>query len=352
MRSLDRMTRIYVKRLVVSMLSLSSLLLAAQLLAQEEEGPEYIVDKLDDSKKDGVDWRIDSGATFDLNDNRNVIGQQDGTAMTFGYKFDAGVDIRGDGHEWRNSITLAAGMGLTPGIDQMVKTRDVHTFETIYLYHVVDWFGPFARFAAETNAHAGAAVTGEPTTYAISNLDGTTDTRTTRKLQLTDPFRPTRLKESLGLFAQPVARDPISVEFRAGAGAREIFAADQRAVTDNADTPEVEVSELDDVNQLGAEVVFEIWGHFVEKKLNYKLKAEAMTPFLHNELPAGDDRSAFELTNISLLASLSLKVVEWASLDYEFRADREPQLLDDFQIRNHLLVTFGLATGNQPKTEE
>ena len=71
-------------------------------------------------------------------------------------------------------------------------------------------------------------------------------------------------------------------------------------------------------------------------------------PFLHNELPAGDDRSAFELTNISLLAQLSLKVVDWASLDYEFRAEREPQLLDEFQLTNHLLVTFGLATGNAP----
>jgi len=162
------MTKIYVKHVAVTILSAAVLLISTDSAAQDEdEGPEYVVDKLDDSKKDGVDWRVDTGATFDLNDNRNVIGQQDGTAMTFGYKFDFALAIRDDGHEWRNGLLISHGMGLTPTVDDLVKTRDVNTFETIYLYHVLDWFGPFARFAAETNVHNGSAVTGDPTTYVI-----------------------------------------------------------------------------------------------------------------------------------------------------------------------------------------
>ena len=74
-----------------------------------------------------------------------------------------------------------------------------------------------------------------------------------------------------------------------------------------------------------------------------------MTPFAHSALPAGDNRGAMALTNVEIDATLSFKLVDWASLDYELKALRQPQLLDRFQVQNNLLLTFGLSAGTVPK---
>ncbi len=349
------------QRRALACLTTATLLLAANAAGAQDEEPKHSDapegfkpaegeegEDEEEKKKDGVEWSINAGATLNFTDNRQVIGQQDGSAFTFGFKMDAGVTVRDSGHEWRNTLGVLAGVTRTPALPEFVKTQDNLEAESIYLYHVTDWFGPYARFAWQTPMFRGTDVRAEPTDYTITNLDGTTTDVTASRLTLTDAMSPSRLKESIGLFAQPIRQEPVSVEVRLGAGGRHVLADGQLAVTDDEDTPVVEVSELDDVHQLGAEAALEIWGGFEEGRLTYKFTAEAMTPFLHNDLPAGDDRSSFELTNILLKAALSAKVVEWASVDYEFRAVREPQLLDAFQIQNQLLLTFGIGAAGGP----
>ena len=100
------------------------------------------------------------------------------------------------------------------------------------------------------------------------------------------------------------------------------------------------------MHQLGVEAAAEIWGTLVEKRLIYKVAADVLVPLAFTELAPGDDRSAADLTNFSLLGALSVKVVSWASLDYELKLLREPQLIDQLQVQNNLVATFGIATGN------
>ncbi|MCK5797151.1 MAG: hypothetical protein KAI47_08215, partial [Deltaproteobacteria bacterium] len=80
-------------------------------------------------------------------------------------------------------------------------------------------------------------------------------------------------------------------------------------------------------------------GKVYGKKVSYFLDAEAMIPVL-NDLPAGDDRNAAELTNIIVDAGISVKVFSWMSLDYSFRLLRDPQLVDATQLQNNILLTF------------
>jgi hypothetical protein len=40
---------------------------------------------------------------------------------------------------------------------------------------------------------------------------------------------------------------------------------------------------------------------------------------------------------------LSFKLVEWASLDYILKTLRQPQLVQDWQVQNMLLLTFGYS---------
>ena len=322
-------------------------------LAADEEGgvtQEFVVDAAasDSGRVNGVGSTLSVGATAALNNNSSVVGQVDGSTFNFGMKLDAAVDYNHDQHEWRNTLGIGEGLTRTPLVDDFVKSQDRLALESIYLYHIVPSFGAFARLSLDTAMFRGTDIRPESTTYAIARPDGTVDTVVGDRLTLTGPFRPLTLKQSIGAFARPVAREQVNVEIRAGLGARETIAESQLAVTDDDATPEIEVTELQNVNQLGVEAVVSVWGALEEKRVNYKLSAEVMVPFAYSALPAGDTRGAIDLTNIELLAQLSFKLVEWASLDYQLKAVREPQLLDELQVQNNLLLTFGLTTSSKP----
>ncbi len=340
-------------------------LLTTTAAMAQEEGPqtEYIVEGEDleaaeKERPEGLSWRLNAGATFTAQDNRSVVGQQDGTAVSFGFKLDGGLDYISGPHEWRNTVGVNAGVTRTPAIDRWVKAQDNLDLESIYLYHINDWFGAFARVAYNTTMFRGSDIKPTPTDYLINRIDGTQEEANgLTTLGLTDPFKPSRFKESLGLFAQPLKWESLSIEARLGGGARQTLAKGQLALDDDPDTTpdQIDVKELDDVFQVGAEAALELWGALDGKRVSYRASAEAMTPFYNNQAappPGEEKKSAFALTNLAFRAALSVKLVEWASLDYELAAIREPQLLDAFQVRNNLLLTFGLSAGGPTVASE
>ena len=307
--------------------------------------------KKDDGKApEGWSPRLALGATASFGDNRSVVGQTDGGTFAFGLKFDTGLDYRRGGHEWRNSLNLAEGMTRTPVVPVFVKSVDLLALESIYLYHVNTWFGPFVRATMLTSMFRGADIRPAPVTYAIARVDGSVDSITRSRLTISEPFLPMTLKQSVGPFARPVEQERINVEIRAGLGAQETLAKDQLAISDNKDTPEIEVKELANVNQLGVQAAADVWGTVSDKRVIYRIGVDLMIPLAHSTLVAGDTRSSIDLMNVEMGGQLSFKLVEWASIDYQIKAIREPQVLDAFQVRNSLLLTLGLAyTGAKKK---
>ena len=321
-------------------------------------------------------------ATLSFTDTQSVIGQTDGSTVNIGAKIDGHADYNQGPHEWRNSILLNAGVTRTPTIDAFVKNTDALQIESIYLYHLKPWIGPFGRARLDTAMFPGTDVRPGATNYKITAQDGTvTETCppdadpaaapcATTKLPLTDGFQPLTLKQSLGVFAQPYKSTPISVELRVGAGAQEILADKQYAVTDVPDAAEncpaaldptqksaipcVEVTQLSDVLQAGLEANLEIWGTAYENKITYKAYAGILAPFAHGDLPAsyiasGGQDDVGQLTNVDLGVNVNFKIVEWATLGYELKAVRVPQLLPDtFQVRNSLFFTLGYGVDNKP----
>ncbi|APR83960.1 Hypothetical protein A7982_09309 [Minicystis rosea] len=318
-------------------------------------------------KPNGWDTKIAVGGTVSFANNSNVAGQMDGTSFSMGFKLDAGADYNHFDHEWRNTLVLGASITRTPVIPEFVKTNDSLTLESIYLYHIVDWFGPFVRFQLNTAMFPGRDVRSGLSKYKVQlpdgtmaslpqqgtdctpNPDGTFLPTCRTSLSLSDGFRPLTFKQSIGLFVQPLQSEPITFEARAGLGAQEVIAKNQLALADDATTIGViELKQLSNANQLGGELALSVWGTLVDKRVIYKANAAALAPFAYPALPPGDNRKAFELTNIQLDATLSFKIVEWASIDYQFKAIRQPQVLDAFQIQNALLLTFGLSYGTKP----
>lgn len=323
------------------------LVAAAEARADDPPPPNVYVPKLEkDELPQGPSYAYDLGATFAFDHNKNVVGQPDGALVTFGYKLALSLGYNDGPNEWRGSLDNAETLSKTPSIAELVKTRDVLALDGTYLRHVLPWFGPFVHVSAETALFRGVDVRAAPTTYAIARLDGTTQTVESDRLRLTEPLRPASFKQSVGPFADPVRSDEVSVEIRAGAGARETIASGQIAIDDDSTTPQVEAKELQSFAQVGVEALAKVWGAFATRGLTYSLTAEAMTPFVHTDLPANDTRGALALTNLSLDGKLSLKLVSVLSLDYELLVLREPQLIDVVQVRNNLLISLSLASAS------
>lgn len=376
------------RRVIASVLVFAPIFATAQASAQDvttnqlkKDATNVPVELAPPATKNGVFASIRGDLTLSFTDQKSVVGQVDGSTLNFGVKVAAGADVIHDAHEWRNSVLLNAGVTKTPNIPEFIKNTDALQFESIYLYHLKPWVGPFARFRLETPMFPGADVRPSPTNYKITRQDGSTFETcdpdsglacTTRTLPLTDGFQPLTLKESLGVFAQPHQSKPVTVEARVGFGAQEILADKQFAVTDIADDatncpaggtsppgtksaiPCVEITQLSDVLQAGLEANLEVWGTVYDDRVTYKVYGGILAPFAHGPLPksytdAGGKDEVGQLMNIDFGANVIFKLVEWATLTYELKAVRVPQLLPDtFQVRNTLMLTMGYGVDNKP----
>lgn len=375
------------RRLIASLLVFAPIFAAAEARAQDvttntvkKDATAVPSEALAEVPKNGVFGSLRGDLTLSFTDQQRVVGQVDGSTINFGVKVDGRTDVIHDEHEWRNSVLLSAGVTRTPNIPEFIKNTDSLQFESIYLYHLKPWIGPFARVRLDTPMFAGADVRPGATNYKITRQDGTAFQTcdpdsgvpcTTQKLPLTSGFQPLTLKESIGVFAQPYKSKTVTVEARVGFGAQEILADKQFAVADVADDatncpagaaspgtksaiPCVEITQLSDVLQAGLEANLEVWGTTYEDKITYKIYGGILAPFAHGPLPqtyldSGGTDDVAQLTNIDVGANVAFKLVEWATLTYEFKAVRVPQLLPDtFQVRNTLMLTMGYGIDNKP----
>jgi len=225
-----------------------------------------------------------------------------------------------------------------------VKSADQVTLSSDYYYIIpsIRWLGPFARFQLDTSFFPG------DDTQASYETQWTKDGRlfhTGKRLKLTDSFLPLTLREAIGLFARPFSTPEFEWEFRLGFGSTQVFADGQMALTgkttdiDGNHIPEIEVKDLASYVQGGSEAAMTLQGALAENRFKYRAYGVALTPFLRSK-KSGDSRNAFRMTNVELGIQISYALTSWASLDYQFRAVRQPQLIEVFQFQNLLLITF------------
>ncbi len=299
------------------------------------------------------------GTSGSLVANDSVVGQVDGNSTTISFSLDGGLDFKDGGHELRNTLSLDETFAETPNIDGFVKTADLLAIESIYYYKIksLPWVGPFARLKFETSLFNGEDVRESPVEYvkpgespAVDDVGNPQDGAVLKdRFLLTTPFSPTKIKESLGGFARPYETDPLRIEVRLGGGAQHFFGGDGFVLADDEETPQVELAALDDVHQAGAEMVLLAEGKAKDGKVTYGSSVEVLTP-LYSSADSG--RDPIEATNIEFTARASLKIVEWASLNYEYKAIRQPDVIAKVQTQHQLLLTIGYTLIDTKKKEE
>lgn len=311
---------------------------AAQVVSKDvtEIVPDGAIKSLDDESRKGFDGMLSIGANLNLASNSNVVGQDDGFSTLFGLSLVTGLDYLYKRHEVRNTLKISESWARTPVLDEFIKNTDVLEFESVYNYFLLDWMGLFGRLAMNTSIFKSEAITANATDYSIARNDGTTDLQSTNRLELAGAFSPFTLSESVGVFADPVSTVPLKLTFRLGFGARETFADGVLASQDDGDTPVVELIELSNVYQAGAEGFAGVSGTVLEK-INYEVGGSVLIPFINND---DTDRTAMDLARYGVVAQVGTNIFDWMSLNYQFRALKDPQLLDEWQVQNALLLTF------------
>ena len=225
----------------------------------------------------------------------------------------------------------------------------------MYLIHVpkAQWFGPFVGFDLGTSLFPTDDVRATDVSVVRNDITGeptsTEEVPALENINLTGAFAPTSLRESIGVFARPVEKEPITLEFRTGIGAWETFVRGGYTISDNEETAEgvMVLSQMQDSVQLGAEFNLTATGA-IARNVSYTGRAGIMMPFVHN---VETDLSGHELFNYEFEVLIGVKLAEWASLDYQFKAFRVPLVYDGWQVQNGLLLSFTANLVKEKKAE-
>lgn len=276
------------------------------------------------------DFKLRLGSVFQLASNTNVIGKSNGSTRTIGIDVRAGANYARQKHELRNRLDANVVFVNTATTSGWVSATDLLDLESIYQYRSLPWAGPFARAGLSTSMFVGRDLRANDVDYILPD-GAVVEDRT--ELRLTDPFSPVTLLQSVGGFVNPVRLEAFDLDFRAGIGAREVFADGQLGVADENDTTaEVEIADLKSYQQAGLEGIVMIRGILFEKKLQYYFGGEFLLPLIRTREP-GDDRSALDLVEKRIRLGVAYQLASWATILAEVRIVNQPQLLDKYQIQ-------------------
>ncbi len=313
-------------------------------------GEEIIPEEVTKINKDGTEAADDDGWTMKLNlgasgsavNSNKVVGQTDGTTLQAGILLTGSANMISGQHNWQNSLTIEENVNRSPIFERFIKSADSIELKSLYLYSYNNpsWLGHYGRGRATSSIFDGYSVRDDDTTVVRTYRDGTTDTSTVAgntNLDLTNSFEPLLVNESIGLFASPIKQEKFTFLVRAGVGGQHIFVGDGFAETDDGDTPELELTQLQGSNSLGSDVELE-----VTSQLNKLVSAYALASLFYPVITTFEsDLEGLDMLHTELTGGVSVKLAKWLSLDYLLKAKKLPFIINEWQVQNSMLLSAG-----------
>ncbi len=231
-------------------------------------------------------WKLEMsvGTSFTFNQSNNVVGTEDGTTLQLGLIFGTRAKWIEGSHEWDTTLDIQHARTQSPEIKRFLKSLDNLELKSTYLYHLqaLKWFGPFARFALQTQIFNSVLVRPQDSVVLRNNLDGTQETipvAALTEISLTHAFEPLRLRESVGAFAHPIEEKDLAIKTKLGIGAQQNIAQGGFVHNDVAGTPEIDLFEIDTTHEIGGEFEIELLGAAIEDVATWAVSANLFYPF-------------------------------------------------------------------------
>lgn len=307
-------------------------------IAPEDVEGEVMKSEEDGRRPDGWHYQLGVGASFAINHTRKVVGATNGLTLALGGLLNGELDYVIGDHEWQSDLAVEQQQTKTPLLDGFIKSIDLLELKTLYLYRVNDWFGPFVRARLQTAILEGFDRRPEDTTVIRTARDGSVDidiVDAQQKIDLTDPFEPFVIVETAGVFLEPITRKRFTLKTKAGFGGQHILVQDGYTITDDEDTPELELTQLEDSHSFGAELELEMFGK-IQDNISWNILMNGFFPIVTNVEPEPDE---IDKIHVAIDAGISVKLLSFLSLDYSLGIRRQPFVVDDWQVTNALLLT-------------
>ncbi len=330
--------------------------IAGQAFGQEIRSDAEQLQKTGAGLKPGWNQYLSFNLGVNATSQKDVVAAQNGQTTTWNSKIEGQSTLLSGSSEWRNELLASFTLSRTPLNSDYLKSDDLLRLSSLYLWHLpgIESIGPFARLGMNTAMLPSHDVRATITDYAIAPSDenGVVKMRSTDRLKLTDAFSPFILKETVGAFYYPYRSSLVAIETLLGLGTRQTLAKNQLVIADDGSTPMVEVARLRDRRETGIDSKVSVFGQFNER-LTYKAEAGMFVPMARSdESQTEKDKSNMEKRSWEALANLSFKLLDWASLEYLHRLQRDYSLNEKVQRTNTLLFNVAYAVGDKPSEEK
>jgi len=138
-------------------------------------------DQHDDKNQNNWELKGKLSSNFSFTNNKNFVGQTDGSIYQFNLITEEELNWRRGQHELLNSLNIKYGLSKTPQLEDIFKSQDQFKYLGTYLYHLqkYSWLGPFGRLNFSTSLFPGYYVSPEDEELVLNFADGTTKSRIT-----------------------------------------------------------------------------------------------------------------------------------------------------------------------------
>ena len=281
--------------------------------------------------------------------NSSVAGMADGhyfqtdANIIFNYKYKEGM------HEVLTDLNWKEGVSRTPAFDGWVIANDLFKIDFRYnlMFHKIA--GYYLKAGLETHFLPGYDYRSEDYDYVVSNNDTRNSDGKKRKFKTAKPGKPFYLTEGTGIFVRPVEREEANLEIYAGLSAREVWVGSTLAIDDDDATEEIiELKELNDVYEVGAEAGLTLKGFLKDRLIGYDLMARLIKPFYmpddtkvnYSEDGTVDGYSELDSLQFETRFRLDFNIHKYVALNYELNVKRDYAVVRDWQVSNAIYLSI------------
>ncbi len=275
------------------------------------------------------------GVAASLSDSSDVVGSPNQSSYSGVGYFDTYLTYKNGPHFGSAILELEEGfLRVDPETSESLptqKTQDRLRADLLYTWFVKEWVGPYARAGLLTNIFPSETLTTEDQFIAYNRLDGTRDVifvPANNNYRTSDSFGNLRFREGVGANFRLFRNQHVTLNWRLGVGLRQNVFNGLYVNEDDAATEEIDLYQVDSFNQEGLETT--ITGNVrITRYLSYITDLEVFADFSDMGEPTVDWRN-----------NLSLRLTRYLSLDYVLDILRFPQVVDQTQTSQSLLLRF------------
>ncbi len=275
------------------------------------------------------------GGAVSINTTDNVVGQPNQDVLSGTVFFDTYVNYQNGPHFGTGIFEIEEGVvRVDPAQGKSLptqKAQDRLRADVVYSFFKNERIGPYARFGLITNIFPSDVLVTEDTTIAFNRLNGARDevfVPANGEYRTADSLGSLRIREGAGLNVRLVRNRRATANWRFGVGLRQNLLDDSFVEIDDPTTPELDLFELDGFSEEGIETTLTASVR-LGRSLLYITDLEVFGDFSEVDEPTIDWRN-----------TLSYRLTRFASLDYTLDLLRFPQVLDENQITQNILLRF------------